>query len=442
METSNPEKETMFLEQFKLRRLIKKLETAEGNGTSLISLVIPAGKRATDFSQMVTEEIGKADNIKDRVNRQSVQMALTSVKERLRNYLNKSLPTGLVIYCGNATLAGHREARKVMIAFEPYKEVNTKVYKCGDKFELEFLKNLLETNEKYGFIIVDGNGALYGVLQGNNKSIVSYFTVDLPKKHNKGGQSSNRFAHIRQERRLIYTKKVCEEAGKVFITDNKPNVEGLILAGYADFKSNVYDNSVFDPRLKNIVLKLVDIAYGGEQGFIQAIGLAQECFKNVRLVQEQKMLNKFYEEITFDTGKLCFGANETMRCLKEGAIETLIVWDNLELQYTELKPKKPSDGTDVVVKYIKLGEIEYQSTWTDKQTGIEYVILDYDPLIDWLSDNYKEFKAELYFVTDKSPEGSQFAKGFSGIGGLLKYKMDMYEHNYSEVLEDEDNDFI
>lgn len=98
------------------------------------------------------------------------------------------------------------------------------MYKCGDTFEVDFLKAMLETNEKYGFIIVDGNGALYGVIQGNNKTILSSFSVDLPKKHNKGGQSSNWFAHIRQERRLIYTKKVCEEATKVFISDNWPNV--------------------------------------------------------------------------------------------------------------------------------------------------------------------------------------------------------------------------
>lgn len=44
------EEDQTFIEQFKLRRLIKKLEGAEGNGTSLITLVIPAGKRATDAS--------------------------------------------------------------------------------------------------------------------------------------------------------------------------------------------------------------------------------------------------------------------------------------------------------------------------------------------------------------------------------------------------------
>lgn len=128
-----------------------------------------------------------------------------------------------------------------MIAFEPFKEIKTRVYNCGDKFIVDFLKQMLETNEKYGFIIVDGNGCYFGLLQGQNKSILSYFNVDLPKKHNKGGQSSNRFAHIRWEKRLIYTKKVCEEAVKVFVTNDMPNVNGIILGGYADFKNNVFD---------------------------------------------------------------------------------------------------------------------------------------------------------------------------------------------------------
>lgn len=37
------------MEQFKLKRLIKRLNEAEGDGTSLISLVIPAGKKVSDF---------------------------------------------------------------------------------------------------------------------------------------------------------------------------------------------------------------------------------------------------------------------------------------------------------------------------------------------------------------------------------------------------------
>ena len=51
-------------------------------------------------------------------------------------------------------------------------------------------------------------------------------------------------------------------------------------------------------------------------------------------------------------------------------------------------------------------------------------------------DNYKRFVSHLEIVTDKSSEGSQFVKGFGGIGGILRYKMEGEFEN-----EDKDNDF-
>lgn len=55
---------------------------------------------------------------------------------------------------------------------------------------------------------------------------------------------------------------------------------------------------------------------------------------------------------------------------------------------------------------------------------MEYEILDSIPLTEWFMDNYKKFVSHLEIVSDKSSEGSQFVKGFGGIGGILRYKMD------------------
>lgn len=44
------------------------------------------------------------------------------------------------------------------------------------------------------------------------------------------------------------------------------------------------------------------------------------------------------------------------------------------------------------------------------------------PLLEWFANNYKKFGATLEIVTDKSQEGSQFVKGFGGIGGKLQEK--------------------
>lgn len=39
--------------------------------------------------------------------------------------------------------------------------------------------------------------------------------------------------------------------------------------------------------------------------------------------------------------------------------------------------------------------------------------------------NYKKYGVSIEFITDKSSDGFQFCKGFGGIGGFLRYKIDV-----------------
>lgn len=54
------------------------------------------------------------------------------------------------------------------------------------------------------------------------------------------------------------------------------------------------------------------------------------------------------------------------------------------------------------------------------------------PMLEWLAENYKRYGCVMEFVTDRSQEGSQFCKGFGGIGGLLRYAVDVTEFEAPE----------
>ena len=195
---------------------------------------------------------------------------------------------------------------------------------------------------------MDGNGTLFGTVAGNTREVIHKFTVDLPKKHGRGGQSALRFARLRDEKRHNYVRKVSELAVQHFITADKVNVSGLVLAGSADFKTELGQSDMFDQRLAAKVIKVVDVSYGGENGFNQvclehpfygnfllisgqAIELAAESLANVKFVQEKKLIQKYFDEISQDTGRYCFGIEDTLKALELGAVETLIVWENLDI---------------------------------------------------------------------------------------------------------------
>lgn len=80
---------------------------------------------------------------------------------------------------------------------------------------------MLESDEKFGFIVMDGNGVLIGSLCGNTREVLHKMSVDLPKKHGRGGQSAVRFARLRLEKRHNYLRKVAELATQYFITNDR-----------------------------------------------------------------------------------------------------------------------------------------------------------------------------------------------------------------------------
>lgn len=420
------------VEVWKIKKLIKALEQARGNGTSMISLIIPPRDQTSRVNKMLSDEYGTASNIKSRVNRQSVLSAITSTQQRLKLY--PKVPTnGLVIYCGTIMTDQNKE-REVLVDFEPFKPINTSLYLCDNKFHTEALAGLLESDEKFGFIVMDGNGALFGLLTGNTRSVLHKFSVDLPKKHGRGGQSALRFARLRLEKRHNFVRKVAEIAVTQFIPDGqKVNVTGLILAGSADFKTDLFNSELFDQRLKAKVLKTVDVSYGGENGFNQAIDLAAETLGNVKFIQEKKLVQKYFDEISKDTNKYCYGVADTMLACQQGAVEILIVWENME--HTRIELENPSTG-EKLIKILSKDQMNDMTNFVDKDSGVELESREQELFVDWLAAHYKDFGTQLEFITDRSQEGAQFVQGFGGIGGLMRYEVNF--EVYDDPEEDDD----
>lgn len=226
-------------------------------------------------------------------------------------------------------------------------------------------------------------------------------------------------------------RKIAELAVQNYITNDKVNVAGLVLAGSADFKNDLNQSDLFDGRLQAKVIKVVDVSYGGENGFNQAIELAAETLGNVKFIQEKKLIGKYFEEISLDTGKVCYGIEDTLKAMELGAAEILIVYENLDVTRWVMKN---AAGEEVIVHTNKLQETN-RELFMDKDSGAEMEVIDSGSFLEWLAESYKDFGATLEFVSDRSGEGNQFVKGFGGIGAILRYKV-----NFEQLADYSDDD--
>jgi len=296
------------------------------------------------------------------------------------------------------------------VALEPWSPLISGFYKCDSRFHTEILRQQLDDETTFGFIVVDGHSASFHTLTGDARQTLFKLDVDLPKKHGRGGQSKNRFARIREEKRGWYTTKIAALTIQYFIdpSTSLPSVKGLVIAGLANLKEDVHKK--LDPRLSKIVVSVVDVQYGGEAGFHQAINLSQANLSNLKIVQEQEVLGRFFDEIARD-GIYCFGVDDTMYAVTSGLVETLVLWKSLPHVRCEMEL-----GEEKKTVYFLPDTTPDFGDWT---------VVSSIPLLDWILEHYKEFGVTLQFITDQSSIGSQFVKGFGGIGGFLRFEIDL-----------------
>jgi peptide chain release factor subunit 1 len=63
---------------------------------------------------------------------------------------------------------------------------------------------------------------------------------------------------------------------------------------------------------------------------------------------------RYFDEISQDTGKYCFGVDDTLKALEMGAVDILIVWENIDIQRFVLK----NHATDGKSKLFALFPVE------------------------------------------------------------------------------------
>jgi peptide chain release factor subunit 1 len=155
---------------------------------------------------------------------------------------------------------------------------------------------------------------------------------------------------------------------------------------------------------------------------------------NVKFIQEKKVIQKYFDEISQDTGKYCFGIDDTLKCLDSGAVELLLVWENLDHLRIVVKSMKPDSVEETLV--LTPAQAKDPKYYRDEENNCEKEVVEKMELVEWFSSNYQKFGCKLEFVTNRSQEGSQFCKGFGGVGGFLRYRCDFLQQDVFEGMDD------
>ena len=408
------------------KKALKELKDKKGKGTELISLYIPAGKRLSDVGQYLREELSQSSNIKSKTTKKNVQSAIEVILQRLK-LLKEPLEKGVIIFAGMIPRGGPGTEKMETYVLEPPEPVKTFVYRCDSQFYTEPLEDFIQEKDIYGVILIDRNEATIALVKGKNIQIVKRLTSGVPGKFRAGGQSARRLERLIDDAANQFMVRVGEYANEEFLPLlEQKKLSGILVGGPGNTKNEFVNKDYLHHELKKKVIDTFDLCYTEEFGVRELLDKASGLLRDLDLMKEKEVVQKFFKELIKEDGGLAaYGEKEVMKYLQMGAVDTLIVTDNINMSRITIKCNNCDFTEEMNVKNDELPKVEEDlKTKTCPNCGGMLYIDETEDIIEYFARLCDESGANLKIVSTDTEEGSQIYKAFKGIAAILRYRLD------------------
>jgi peptide chain release factor subunit 1 len=392
----------------KLRKLLTELEKLKGRHTELVSVFIPKDYSVNEVMNQIRNERGTAENIKSKSTRKNVVDALTKIEQHLKLY-KATPPNGVAIFCGNvAESEGVTDIK--LWAIEPPEPLKVRMYWCDQHFELGPLKDMIAEKELYGLVVMDTQEATIGLLRGKSIQVLRRLESIVPGKTAKGGQSSVRFARVREGLVNDFYKQIAEQIRAVMPS----GVKGIVLGGPGPSKEDFWRGEYLQTDVKNKVLGMQSVSYTDEAGLHELVERSKELLAEASVFREKVLLQKFFTELQKDSGMVTYGIQPVLKALEAGAVETLLISDGLDWKAVELTCGCGWSGK----RYVRTPDVEKQAC---AKCGRIAGVIGTADIVDAFEDLSKSYGTTVEVVSTETREGGQLA-ALGGIAALLRYR--------------------
>lgn len=395
-----------------LQKLVKQLTSIKGRHTELVTVYIPAGYSIHETMATLRNEQSTAENIKSKPVRKNVTSALEKIMRHLTLY-KKTPEHGVALFCGNVS----ENDAKVDIelwAIEPPEPIKTKMYWCDQRFVLDPLKEMITDKDIYGIINLDKSEANVALLIGKKIENLAHFESIVPGKSRAGGQSSARFARVREGMLNDWLKRVGETSNKAF--GERKGLIGIIVSGPGPIKDYFLKDDYLHTRVKDKVIGTVDTSYTGQHGLDETLERGEDLIKELGVTKEKNLLQKFFTDMQRPGGNVAYGFADVLKALELGAVETIVISDRLNMKVQTYKDEKDEDVV------IATGPIGQQEKDEKKKDTKNLTFVTEEDLDDFFERRAKDFGSKVEIVSADTREGLQFYH-FGGIGAFLRYKI-------------------
>ncbi|HUW89559.1 MAG TPA: peptide chain release factor aRF-1 [Candidatus Nanopelagicaceae bacterium] len=411
------------LQIFQTKRLLNQLKEKKGFHTELVSLYIPHDHKISDVTNYLKNEVSESQNIKSKLTRKNVLDSISSIVGQLKN-ITEVPENGLVMFSGaipqNNTPGTERNELYIV---HPPEKVLTFRYHCASEFLLWPLEDMLETKATYGLISIGRKESAVGYLRGNHVEIVRDFTSGIHGKHKAGGQSQKRFERGIEEAETRFYRRISEEVNKLFLV--MEDLQGIFIGGPGQSKEKFVNDESLDYRLRDKILDVVDLGYGGTEGIRALLEKIKDKIANVKYVREKQLMQLFLKEISNDTGLVAYGLEEVQKALNMGAVDKLILSEKLNTVQVNITCSNCNYKESRTVREQERNKLELsiQDESCPDCGSNAFNVSSAVLIIEELGSIAETMGTDVIIISPETEEGEMLYSTFGGIVAILRFKL-------------------
>jgi len=411
------------LKRYKTKKLLEYLRDKKGFHTELISLYIPHDRKLSDVTNYLKNEISESQNIKSKLTRKNVLDSISTLIGQLKNF-NEVPEDGLVMFSGaipqNDTPGTEKNELYIV---DPPNPVTTFRYHCDSQFLLWPLEEMLEAKEVYGLIVVGRQESAVGTIQGSHIEVIREFTSGIHSKHRAGGQSQRRFERLIEEGEKRFYRRISDDINQIFL--NMDNLQGIFIGGPGPSKEKFVKDESLDYRLREKILDVVDLGYGGSEGIRALVDRVKDKIENVKYIQEKEIMQRFLKEISNDSGMATYGLESVQKALNYGAVDTLVLSEDLEMHKAKIECNNCGYTEYRTFKTHELEEFEskIQDEVCPECSSNSFGITERGSIIEDFGELAESTGADIEIISSETEEGEMLYSTFGGIVALLRFNV-------------------
>ena len=110
----------------------------------------------------------------------------------------------------------------------------------------------------------------------------------------------------------------------------KDELKGVLVGGPGHTKNDFVEGDYLNYEINDKIINIVDTSYTGDFGIREVIDESADTLEEMDIMKEKKLMKKFLTGLISENGLSSYGEKEIRTNLQMGAVETLLISENLK----------------------------------------------------------------------------------------------------------------